>query len=168
MRPIVPLFAMLCLAIAPASTWADPIIELDPTILDFGAVPLSTPSTRLVTVSNVGGHPLTVNALFMLTGSSPDFSLIAPPVVPFDIQPPDPGHPTANELSITVRYLPSALGPATGTVVFSCNDPFNCPAIVSLQGVGVQVEPIPEPPALALWGLLALLACAWWARAWKA
>jgi hypothetical protein len=100
--------------------------------IDYGSVRVGSPATTNVVVGNTGDGPCVISAL-NVTGST-DFAVVSPtPPLPITV---DPGAGKG----IFVRYLPSDLGPDTGTLEIDSND-LDEPSIpIALSGTGV-IEP---------------------------
>ena len=82
-----------------------PVIQVTPSSLHFGYIPMGTTKDLILTVKNIGGSTLTGNATTQ---------------APFRIQ--SGGSytlMTGQFQQVTVRYSPSQEGPDTGTVVFT-------------------------------------------------
>jgi hypothetical protein len=115
---------------APASD-----IDVMPTSLDFGNVPVGDRADRMLNVRNVGGGPLTVSAI---TSNNPLFSLVSP-AVPFTVAP-------GGEQSVTVRFMPAAGGAQQGALSIINNDVDEAMVIVQLRGEGVTGPEIDVSP----------------------
>ncbi len=108
-----------------------PDIELDPPLLDFGAVLIGNSLQLDSLVWNIGSADLDLGAI-TLSGSS-DFTLDgAPSSVTLAPQACD---------TITVTYTPSDTGQDTGQVVIPSNDPDEDPAYLELIG---EFQPVPD------------------------
>jgi hypothetical protein len=112
---------------------ADPVIEVTPMMHDFGDVDVGTSSTTIITVSNVGGHPLIVDDI-SLDGSS-DFAITSKPSLPAYITPPNG---QVNSIDVEVTYTPASLGYTSAVLQISSTDLANNPVLVNLGGVGID------------------------------
>ena len=103
---------------------APPKIQLSPEVMDFGRVDLGETAERTINVLNVGGEPLSIEALeltgsldFTVSAGGQEFTaaggtLLAPIVLP------------PNTISgLSVRFAPSSTSPADGNLLIYSNDP---------------------------------------------
>lgn len=123
----------------PPGPVADADIDVVPTIVNFGNVPLGSASAQLVTVRNVGGAPLTITDLTVTP--SPPFALggargIGAVLV---LQP-------GESYTLTVEFRPAIAGAASGALQIASNDPDEGVVTVLLSGTGVTTAPPPPPP----------------------
>jgi hypothetical protein len=119
--------------VGPASTLADPVIKVDPTIYDFLEVEVGTSVMTTITISNEGGHNLVVDGIDFQAGSSADFTI--PPIsLPVMVPPPD-GQP--NYIDVEVTFTPSSEGDHEAILEILSNDLSNSPVEVQLVGSGI-------------------------------
>jgi hypothetical protein len=81
-------------------------------------------------VRNVGTATLRVNKLSF---SSAAFTLVSP-AAPFEVR-------SGRLVSLTVRFIPTALGPHMGNLTIESNDPDEAMFVVPLSGEGIQSAP---------------------------
>jgi hypothetical protein len=128
MKTIIQTFVFVLLA---ASAMAD--IQVAPTEYDFGDVEVATPSTTIITVSNVPGEvteSLLIYGIYLEEGSSPDFEITV-----------NPGSiyiPVGESEDIEITFTPSDEGYESATLVIASNDPFFLFIYVALSGTGVE------------------------------
>lgn len=117
---------------------AVPIAGVAPASLDFGVVPVGTPSTLSVTVSNTGGADLTVSSA---TASAGDFTPTnnCTAAVP----------PTTGTCTIDVTFTPTAPGVQTADLTIVTNDTVTGPLTVTLTGEGQALPTLATPTNLA-------------------
>jgi len=117
-----------------------PTILVNPTSIDFGAIPLQYFAGIAVNVSNTGPcedllATLTVTgAAFLITTGNPTTLPISNPPINASI-------PSGSSQSFTLVFAPTALGIAGGTLTITSNDPANPSVSVPLTGNGVAVSP---------------------------
>ena len=111
----------------------EPDIDVSPTTLDFGDVEINTSSDMDVVVSNIGTADLEVSAL---ATTNPVFSIISP-ATPVTISP-------GNFTNVTVRFSPTATGPASGDLQITSDDPDE--GLVSVPLTGNGIDPPPNDP----------------------
>jgi len=101
----------------------------------------------VVRVTNAGGSSLDITSIGLGPGTSSDF-VVTPTQV---VQPIAPG----DGVDLTVRYGPTVIGPDTGSLVITTNDPLTPRLEIPLSGEGVDpnvfafkstVPPIPPSP----------------------
>jgi hypothetical protein len=113
---------------------SQPLVGVTPPNLDFGGVSVGQVKDLPLTVNNTGNATLTVSSI---TSNNPRFSVTAP-VVPFNVA-------AGAQASVTVRFVPSARGPQTGTLSLNSNDPTHARVDVPLAGNGlapvIEVSP---------------------------
>ncbi len=88
-----------------------PVIEVNPTSLDFGAVGIGQSRTLGITVRNTGAGPLTITGLQI---ASPSFN-VATPATPVTLAP-------AAQQVVSVRFAPQSAGTLAGTLILTSND----------------------------------------------
>jgi hypothetical protein len=109
-------------------TGTEPVINASTASLAFGNVRTGTTSAgQTVTVSNVGTAPLTITA-----ATAPAQFTIASPTLPRSVLP-------GASLTFTVKFAPTADGPANGSVVIT-SDAAGSPTQVAVTGTGVSPE----------------------------
>jgi len=128
MKTIIQVFVFVLLS---ASAMAD--IQVAPTEYDFGDVEVATPSTTIITVSNVPGivtQPLVIYSIYLDSSGSPDFTITD-----------NPGSPTlqvGESVDIEIIFTPSDEGYESATLVVASNDPIIYCTCVALSGTGVE------------------------------
>ena len=118
-----------------------PLIEVEPGSIDFGGVATGESAVQTITVRNKGVGPLTVSAIELASGSSPDFVLEnLPAPLPAQQLVIDP----EAAASFDVRYSPLEVANDMGTVLIDHDDPEPGQQFqLLLAGVGFQGN---EPP----------------------
>lgn len=109
-------------------------LDVSPTTHDFGDVEVGSTATAMVTVMNLGGSEVTLDA--SLSGSA-DFAIISS--VPGSISP-------GGIVDIQITFTPSAVGYVEADLLL------NVTVVSSLAGVGVSIEP---PPSVSIADILA-------------
>ncbi len=104
-----------------------PQLCLVPTSLDFGSVAAGASASKSFSLQSCGQGALTVRGLLLGPGSSADFTLQAPPAVPFTLAP-------GNGTTITVVFKPSNTSGSAGNVEVLSDDPQTPAGLVSLRG----------------------------------
>ena len=108
-----------------------PVIAVDPLSINFGQVPANAlPVEQQVTIRNDGAGDLNISSI-ALTGASTDMTLLG---LPDPIPPLAP----ANNLVVTVQYLPTDVGTDDQTVTIQSDDPAQATVLVSVTGEGIQ------------------------------
>jgi subtilisin-like proprotein convertase family protein len=102
---------------------AVPDVQVTPTNLGFGGVPVGQSAQQTTTVRNLGNALLRVD---LITTDNPQFQVVAPSV-PFTVLP-------GGQQPVTVRFTPTEVGPQMDTLRIFSNDPDEDPVIVSLTG----------------------------------
>lgn len=110
-----------------------PVLNVDPTSLDFGTVSSTLAATKPLTLSNGGGSDLIVSGI---QDPANPFSILNKPQTPFTI-------PPGQSVVITVRFAPLNAQGFSGSLSIQSNDPFNPNVTVGLQGIGTGV-PVPN------------------------
>ena len=100
------------------------ILSANRTSVAFQDVVVNTAATQSVTLTSTGTEPVTVNAV-ALTGAG--FTLSAP-TFPLTLSP-------SQTATLSVRFLPSAAGVATGQITVSSNSSTNGTTVISLSGL---------------------------------
>lgn len=109
----------------PAETVQDGgYLAVDPATVEFGGVDQGTAVDLALTLTNLGDAPLRLDGA---TVEGEAFTVV-------DL--PDARIPAAGSALLTVRFAPTAHGPATGTLVLAASAE-NAPVEVSLAGVAV-------------------------------
>jgi len=109
----------------------DPDINLNPNSLVFGDTVIGTFKDLTTQVENLGADDLVVDGIMPCVGTSTEFSWS--PNAPFTLAP-------GGSLALTVTYNPLDLGPDTGCLEISSNDPDENPAALALSGTGVEQQ----------------------------
>src|SRR6185295_14043297 len=119
------------------------------TAIEFGTVATNQPLDKQLVVKNNGGSALKITAA---TFSNPVFRLAAPSL-PVSIDP-------KGQVSLTVRFAPSAAGAQSGTLTLSNNDPLSPSTSVALSGTGtppagpiLEIKAGAPPAAVTSWEL---------------
>jgi hypothetical protein len=129
---LISAFSLVVLfAVTPVLAYPD--IEVLPTSHDFGSVLLGNSATTVITISNVGGHPLLVYSLDFQAGSSAYLAITVAPPLPVSIPAPD-GMP--NWIEIEVTYSPSDEDAHNAVLEIETNDPDEGVVQVALTGTG--------------------------------
>ncbi|MFC7232787.1 Ig-like domain-containing protein [Saliphagus sp. GCM10025308] len=119
----------------------EPDVDVAPETVDFGAVEVGENVTANVTVSNVGGGPLTVD----------DAAVTGPDAGVYTVT--DGGSSTtvaAGESStVTLKFAPTATGSADATLELLTDDPDEPSVSVALSGNGTITNPNHAPIAAA-------------------
>ena len=103
---------------------------LVPPLVDWGLVPINTPSNRTVTLLNDGNDDLKVSSIHV---APKDFSLVAVPPLPFLVK--------AGEFqNIQVTFHPKMKGPATDQIAIDSDDLTHPAVAIPLQGTGFEVK----------------------------
>lgn len=116
----------------------DPELALSSDSLDFEEVVVGTQRTGTLTLSNKGGGVLHLDDV-SLDGSS-DFELAEQ--LPDSLDPHD-------DMPVSVRYAPGAIGPDTGAVLLVTDDPTS--PTLSLDLLGEGVEPSIDIDPTSIW-----------------
>lgn len=117
-----------------------PVINADPTSVDFGTVSSTQVATMPLTISNAGGSDL---ILSNITDPAAPFSLQDKPQFPATI-------PPGQSLVLTVRFGPTGAQGFAGLLSILSNDPLNGDLVIPLSGTGIGT-PVPN---LELTGLI--------------
>lgn len=115
-------------------------LQVTPVSIAFGAVDVNDTGWAPITMRNIGNAPVTVQAITMSGGSSPNFSFVGLPAVPLTL-----GQNQA--ATFKAVFKPSSIGAQTGVVQISSDDPVNPGITVSLSGQGVQQN---KPPTAVI------------------
>jgi probable HAF family extracellular repeat protein len=108
-------------------TTPTPAVRLSPLSLTFGDVPVRTASAaQVVTITNSGSAPLTVNRVTLTGTHARDFS--ATELAGVTMAP-------GQSRSISVRFTPAGVGDRTATLSIDSNAP-DSPHVVALRGTG--------------------------------
>jgi hypothetical protein len=116
-----------------------PDIDANPKSLIFGSVPVGNHLDRVLTVRNVGAATLRVSKLSF---SHPAFTLVSP-TAPFEVR-------SGRLMSLTVRFMPPALGLHTSSLTIESNDPDEAMFVVPLSGEGLPSVPDIDVTPLSL------------------
>jgi len=113
----------------------DPDIDVLPTSIDFGSVPVgSTSANWTVTVSNNGTANLTVSDNISIVGTNANQFLIVSDNCSGQTLPP------SNNATLQVAFSPTSSGNQTATLSIPSNDPDESPFYVPLTGKAVLEE----------------------------
>ncbi|MFI5180722.1 MAG: choice-of-anchor D domain-containing protein [Thermoanaerobaculia bacterium] len=131
-----------------------PAIALNPASLDFSDVVVQSNLSRIVSVSNNGDADLLIGTVGQGNGLAAPFTFTGDGCSNATLHP-------GQTCSLTVRFAPTATGPANDDFAIPSNDPNSNLLTVPVQGNGVDQltgEQVTMVPALGAWGLLALAA----------
>ncbi|MBL0174487.1 MAG: choice-of-anchor D domain-containing protein [Ignavibacteria bacterium] len=106
-----------------------PEIQLSSSSLDFGAVAVSSSSTRSVTINNTGNAQLTLSSQAVGGTDAAQFvvtRLAASPIA------------AAGSDYVEIRFTPSSAGAKNATLTIASNDPNRPSSTVSLSGIGTS------------------------------
>lgn len=104
-------------------------LVVSPADVDFGSRPIGVNSTLALTLTSCGSEALTIKAISMKSGSSPDFGT--------DNLPPMPGIlPPGQSRTITVTYLPKEEGADTGALLIESDADGKPLSEIPVKGVG--------------------------------
>lgn len=118
-------------SVALEGTGGGPEITVDPTAVDYGAVPVGTKRRKTVTVRNDGSGDLTVGVV-TLAGANPDqFRVPAAK----DLCSEQTLAPMAR-CTVEVKFAPSNVGPQSAVLVIPSDDFNESPVTVTLDGTG--------------------------------
>lgn len=115
-----------------SGTGTGPRIGVAPTTLDFGSPPAGQSASRVVTIINFGGAPLSITALNINQPTGAGFSLPNPN--PFTVA-------ALSNTTLAVNFNPTTPGTKTGTLVITSNDPATPTVNVNLTGIGGDSVP---------------------------
>jgi len=107
----------------------NPVLTLSAATLNFGDDPVGTPATMQLTLTSTGTSPVTVSSA-SITGAGFTFSGATFPVTL---------NPTI-AISIQVKFTPTTVGAATGTLTFASNSSSGSTNVVNLIGTGTAVQ----------------------------
>ena len=119
------------------SSTGNPQINVNPTSLNFGSVPVGLTSTMSLKITNQGTGTLTVTSLSLPNGA---FTLVSLPAVPFNV--------TAAGQILTVRFAPTAAGVQSSGFSIGSNASAT-PVAVTLTGTGVGPAISVSPSSLS-------------------
>ena len=122
----------------------EPDIDLDPTLLDFGAVEVGVTVSMDAEIWSMGSADLELGALSMVGGT--EFQIVVDPSLQVVV----PGDVTV----VTVSYTPTDMGGDSATIEIPSNDPDENPVYLDLIG---QHDPIQDidvtPPSIWFSGI---------------
>ena len=127
--------ALLIVSVVFLAAPAPADIQVEPTEYDFGDVEVATPSTTIITVSNVPGmvmEPLTIYGTYFDSGSSGDFEIT--------VNPEGITIPVGESEDIEITFTPSDEGYESATLVVASSDLFHPLIYVALSGTGVESD----------------------------
>src|SRR5262249_36499302 len=107
-----------------------PLLQVNPTNVIFGDVPVNTTATQSVTIRNVGNATLSLSTPVVQTGASLGFSVSTPPALSLQ-----PGGSTTFQVS----FKPVQTGPASGSVLISSNGG-NQTIVLSGNGIAAKIS----------------------------
>nr|HQU73099.1 choice-of-anchor D domain-containing protein [Calditrichia bacterium] len=108
-----------------------PDISILPNPLDFFTVVVGNPSTKLVSLSNLGGAPLVIGDTAFSGLHAGDFSVSGLPNLPFEIEP-------EKSIEFSLTFVPDTLGSRQAVFEIFSNDPDTNPYLLNLTGIGTQ------------------------------
>ncbi len=108
---------------------SNPVLTLSSTSLSFGEDPVNTPATLSLTLSSTGNTAVPVSST-SLTGAGFTYSGATFPVTL------NPGI----EVSVQVKFDPTAVGAASGTLTFRSNSTTGSTSVVNLSGTGTAAQ----------------------------
>ena len=111
-------------------------IQVAPEEYDFGDVEVATPSTTIITVSNVAGNvtePLLFYGIYLDSGSSPDFEITVNPNGGLILQ-------VGESADIEITFTPSDEGSESATLVIASSDAVYNYIEISLSGTGAESD----------------------------
>ncbi len=115
-------------------------ISTAPVELVFSSVISQATAAQAVLVRNTGTSPLQITSLARVGPQAADFQLLSPPATPFSIA-------AGSAVSVSVRFLPTAVGVRTAALRIGSNDAAHNPLDVGLYGLSAQgLEGSNEPP----------------------
>jgi hypothetical protein len=106
---------------------APPQISPTSSTVDFGSVGVGTQTTENLIISNAGGSDLTIS-LLTLTGTEFAVNGITTPKT----------ISTGQTATLTLTFLPTAVGSGNGSLAITSNDPTNPTVTISLMGSGTS------------------------------
>lgn len=112
----------------------EPNIGVNPASVDFGAAETGTTVDRTLTVSNTGTAVLEVSSV---TTSGGAFTVVGP-ATPFSVA-------AGGSTTVTLRFTAGEIGPATGSLTITSNDPDEPSMLVPLSGTSTEPPPPPAP-----------------------
>jgi hypothetical protein len=116
---------------------ASPLLTVDPSSIDFGGIPVGTTSSSTVTIANEGAQPLQITGA---TAPAAPFSALGVPANGTTIA-------SGSSLAITLRFSPTAPGPASGALDITST---GGPVHVALSGTaGTSGHLSVSPPTLS-------------------
>lgn len=119
--------AMIRAVVSLPNAPAGPLVEVQPSALDFGALGVGATADRTLTIRNTGTGPLSVSNL---TSSNPAFTVL-PPSPPFTIA-------AGSQQLVGVRFTASAAGTQTGALTLTSNDSLRPSLTVPLTATAGQ------------------------------
>ncbi len=112
-------------------TVTEPILQLTPATLDFGAVPLGWVVSKPVELRNVGFGPLTLKNLSLISGSSTLFTLKNLPALPSELE-------REQRIAVEVEFRAETAATFVGSLSVETDDPATPFAEVSLAATAGQ------------------------------
>jgi hypothetical protein len=109
-------------------------ITVEPTMIDFGRVPVSSQKTVKLKIINRGSFVADVS------GFVADAPFVAPTITSTVA--------TFDEIEVDVILRPTEIGMVSGTLVFATNDPEAATISVPLMGEGIEAAVVVDPPAV--------------------
>jgi hypothetical protein len=106
------------------------ILGLSDDRIDFGPIPIGTAVARVLTITNEGDAPLTIQDVTIGGGNAVDFTIEANTCTGSVLQ-------AGESCTVRVQFSPTTKGPRTATLAFSDNAA-DSPQVVGLSGEGYQ------------------------------
>ena len=142
--------------IALSAFGVEPLVDLDPETLWFGAVPVGETRARTVRLSARGSGTLRLTELALSDGADAVFSVAMPAGValPYEMS-------TGLSMEVTVTYAPDSLDPWEAELGFETNDPTSPTVSVQLLGNTADDPTVNAAPVVEItdpdWGDYSLL-----------
>jgi subtilisin family serine protease len=111
-----------------------PIASVEPDSINFGGVFEGGSVSRTIQLHNAGSETLLITEV---SSSNPDFTTNFADTISI---------PHFGEATLTVTYTASSVGPSSGTLSITTNDPANPTLLVSLTGEGLEAPDIVVTP----------------------
>ncbi len=118
-----------------------PEMTVSPASLDFGQVKVGTTATQTVTVFNQGNANLSLQTVFFVQDSNPDFSHTPLAQLPLTIEP-------GNSVDVNVIFAPTAEGQALGVLKVTGDDTDTPFIDIVTTGTGIVPDIAIEPAAI--------------------
>ncbi len=123
------------MGMAPSS----PQLTVSATNLNFGSVPLSSPTDQSITLTSTGTSPVTVNSASI---SGTEFTIIGDSF-PVTLNP-------NQSATVQVQFQPTIAGAAVGQLTIGSNSATSASSVVTLSGTGAAISPSDLNPQLSV------------------